>query len=161
MRPLFLYAKKSLHAGVRTGCHYLISLSVCVCVTFVVFTGCESCTRLISTSPGSMETGEYGLTRGTFCRAPSRGGRGRRVAVDFVVCFGCGGVYFVFSMIDLHFPIRVHDLWLRETQSSQRRLVEAATTASHSAHRKLAPTDAHQVYHLLCSHLRVIASVDQ
>ena len=31
--------KKTLHAGVRTECHFLISLSVCVrvCVTFVVF----------------------------------------------------------------------------------------------------------------------------
>ena len=36
-----------------------------VCVTFVVFTDCESCTRPISTNPGSMEAGEYGLTRGT------------------------------------------------------------------------------------------------
>ena len=51
----------------RTGFHYLItgSLSVClfVCVTFVVFTDCESCTRLISANPGSMEAGEYRLTR--------------------------------------------------------------------------------------------------
>ena len=28
------------------------------------FTDYESCTRPISTSPGSMEAGEYGLTRG-------------------------------------------------------------------------------------------------
>ena len=38
---------------------------VCVCVTFVVFTDCESCLRPISTNPGSMEAGDYGLTRGT------------------------------------------------------------------------------------------------
>ena len=41
---------------------------VCRCagvhVTFVVFTVRESCTRLISTNPGSMEAGVYGLTRG-------------------------------------------------------------------------------------------------
>ena len=51
----------------RTGCYYLIILSVYVrlYVTFVVFTDCESCTRSISTYPGSMEVGEYGLTRGT------------------------------------------------------------------------------------------------
>ena len=49
----------------RTGCHYLISLSVCQCVTLVVFADCESCTRPISTNSGSMEAGEYGLTRGT------------------------------------------------------------------------------------------------
>ena len=39
--------------------------SVGACVTFVVFTDCESCTGPISTNPGSMEAGEYGLTRGT------------------------------------------------------------------------------------------------
>ena len=40
-------------------------MSVCVYEAFVVFTDCESCTRPISTNPGSMESGEYGLTRGT------------------------------------------------------------------------------------------------
>ena len=30
-------------------------------------------------------------------RAPSLGGRGRRAAVDFVVCFGWGGFFRVFS----------------------------------------------------------------
>ena len=65
-----------------------------MCVTFVLFTDCESCTRPISTNPGSMEAGEYGLTRGMcFFRAPSRGGRGHRAAVDLVVCFG-GGRFF-------------------------------------------------------------------
>ena len=45
-------------------------------------------------------TGIYGNGRvwgnawGVFRRAPSQGGRGRRAAVDFVVCFGWGG-YFV------------------------------------------------------------------
>ena len=42
-----------------------VALFVCLCVTFVVFTDCESCTRLISINPGSMEAGQYGLTRGT------------------------------------------------------------------------------------------------
>ena len=68
-----LWEKKPLHTGVRTGCHYLISLSVSVsvCVTFVVFIDCESCTRPIFTNPGSMEAGECGLTRGT-CFAARR-----------------------------------------------------------------------------------------
>ena len=61
--------KKPLHTGVGTGCHYVISvslrLSFCECVTFVVFTDFESCTRPTSTNPESMEAGEYGLTRGT------------------------------------------------------------------------------------------------
>ena len=60
-----LMAKKPLHTGVRTGCHYLISLSVSACVTLVVFTDCASCTRPISTNPGSMEAGECGRIRGT------------------------------------------------------------------------------------------------
>ena len=67
-------AKKPLHTGVRTGCHCLICLSVCVCVCdieFVVFTDCDSCTRQISTNPGPMEAGEYGLSRGT-CFAARR-----------------------------------------------------------------------------------------
>ena len=54
--------KKPLYTGVRTGCHYLTSLSVRLCVTFVVFTDCTSCTRPISTNPASTETDEYGLT---------------------------------------------------------------------------------------------------
>ena len=37
----------------------------CVNITFVVFADCESCTKPISTKPGSMEAGEYELTRGT------------------------------------------------------------------------------------------------
>ena len=55
----------------RTGCQYLISLSVCpsvclcVCATFVVFTDRESCTKPISTNPGSRAAGEHGLTLGT------------------------------------------------------------------------------------------------
>ena len=50
---------------------YLVCLCVSVCVMFVVFTDCESCTRPISTNPGSTEPGEYGLTRGT-CFAARR-----------------------------------------------------------------------------------------
>ena len=94
-----------------------------------------------------------------FRRTPSRGGRGRRAAVDFVVCYGYGGIYFVFSLPGMffHFQTRAHDLWLRETQSSQRRLGEGTTTASQSPHRELVPTDPHQVYYLLCSHLRTMA----
>ena len=34
-------------------------------------TDCEGCTRPLSTNPGSMEAGEYGLTRGT-CSVASR-----------------------------------------------------------------------------------------
>ena len=64
-------------------------------------------------------------------------------------------------MTEFAFSNRAHDLWLREIQSSERRLGEGATTGRQSAHRTLAPTDPPQVDQLLCSHLRVIASVDQ
>ena len=39
---------------------------VSVCVIFAVFTDCESCTRPVSTNPGSMEASGCGRTRGTF-----------------------------------------------------------------------------------------------
>ena len=38
--------------------------SVCVCITLVAYIACESCTRPIPSNPGSLEAGEYGLTRG-------------------------------------------------------------------------------------------------
>ena len=63
--PCLIYLSTS--TGLRTGCHYLsiiVCLSVCVW-NIRVFTDCESCTRSISANPGSVEAGEYGLTRGT------------------------------------------------------------------------------------------------
>ena len=63
-RPKSLFIR-----GCVQGAIILISLSVCV--TLVVFTGCESCARPISTNPGSMEAGECALTRVT-CFAARR-----------------------------------------------------------------------------------------
>ena len=51
MRPFFAYRQKSLFIP---GCvqRAIIELVCqCVCVTFVVFTDCESCTKPISTNP--------------------------------------------------------------------------------------------------------------
>ena len=80
--------------------------SVYVCVTFVAFTSCESCTTPISTNTVSVEAGEYGLTRGTCfsCAVPtwSRSpGCGR-----FMVCFGWGGFLVVLQVIkfQIHAP---------------------------------------------------------
>ena len=47
-----------------------------------------------------------------FLRKPSRGGRGRRVVVDFVVCFGWGGFFSVFCFVvfyssNVHGPLKV------------------------------------------------------
>ena len=87
--PFFAYRPKSLLIpGSVRGAIVCLSVCVCVCVPFVVDTDCESCTRPVSTKPGSMEAGEYGLTRGTcFVARRCRGGRGCRAAVDIVVCF--------------------------------------------------------------------------
>ena len=41
-------------------------MSICVCVTLVVLTDCESYTTPITTNPGSTEAGDYRLTRGTW-----------------------------------------------------------------------------------------------
>ena len=93
-------SKKPHHTEVRTGRHYLISL----CVTFVVFTDCESCTRPISNS-GSMEAGECGRTHGTCfitCRLEV-------VAVAGLLCFSwCvfGGAFFSAFSMSLHFQSR-------------------------------------------------------
>ena len=88
-----------------------------------------------------------------FPRAPSRCGRGRWAAVDFVVCFVWGGIFLV---------LQVTTFSNSYTQSSQRRLGEGVPTASKSARIELAPTYPHQVYRLVCSHLRNLASaVDQ
>ena len=103
-----LYAKKPLHTGVRTGCHYFISLSVSgsVCATSAVFADCESCTRPIFFH----KLGIYGNGKvwanawDVFPRMPCRVGRGRRPAVDFVVCFGWGGFFFRFCFCNLFLP---------------------------------------------------------
>ena len=106
----------SASTGVRTGCHYLISVCVrvcacvrecvvCVCVTFVVFTDCDSCTRRISTNLGSMEAGECGRTRGPRFVARCL----EVVTVAGLMCVSwCalgGRNFFVLSM-SLHFEIR-------------------------------------------------------
>ena len=96
--------KKPLHTGGRTGCHYSISSSVClsVCVTFVVFADCESCTRPLSTNSGSMEAGEYGLTRGTrlVARNLEVGAVARLLWISWCVLGGAD--FFVFFFLRTH-----------------------------------------------------------
>ena len=109
MRPACLiYISTISSTGVRTGCHYLISLCVCVCdIEFVVFTDFESCTRPISTNPGSMEAGEYRLTRGTcFCAR-----RLKVVAVARLLWISwcvLGGVGFLIDLFFSIFFLRTH-----------------------------------------------------
>ena len=83
----------------------LPSVPECARVTFVVFSSCESCTRPVSTNPGSTEAGEYELTLDVFRGAPSRGDRGHRATVDLVVCFGPDvyfSLFFSFLVLRMH-----------------------------------------------------------
>ena len=59
-----------------------------------------------------MEAGEYGLTRRTFRRAPSRGGRRRRAAVDFVVQRFFRVFLFNFFFLRTHTACRKHEAHL-------------------------------------------------
>ena len=76
-------------------------VSVCVCVTFVVSADCESCTRPISTNPGSIKAGEYGVTRRIWFTAHYFDVVAHvRVAVlNLVLCLGCGGTFSCFFFI--------------------------------------------------------------
>ena len=78
--PFFPDGQKSLFisgcvkgASIKLVCllSFYPCVSVCVCVTFEVFTECENCTRPTFTSSGSIEAGEHGLTRGK-CFVASR-----------------------------------------------------------------------------------------
>ena len=63
MRPRWLIYL-STSTGVRTGLHYLYYLSVCIC-NIRGFYWLRELHEQISTNPGSMEAGDYGLTLGT------------------------------------------------------------------------------------------------
>ena len=112
-KPVFFpirRAKKHLRIGVRTGCRYLISLFVCLSVCLYVCLSVSVCICNIRRFHRSRELHEadvhkpgiYGSGRvwanawDVFRRAPSRGGRGRRAAVYFVLRFGCGFFFRVF-----------------------------------------------------------------
>ena len=88
-----------------------------------------------------------------FHRMPSRVACDRRAAVDFVVCFGWGDIFSVPAM-SLHFqhsfvdPISEQPAWTRRRGSHSQPICP----------QKLAPTYPHQVYRLVCSHPRNLAS---
>ena len=97
-----------------------------------------------------MEAGGHGQTRGALFVAVCL----EVVAVAALMwvswcVFGGAGFFLVFQ---------VSTFSNSYTQSSQRLLGEGAPTVSQSAHRELAPTYPHQVYHLVYSHLRNMAS---
>ena len=54
---------------------------------------------------GRVWANEWGVFRCTLFRV----GRGRRAAVDFVVCFGCGGFFRVSFLFDF-FSLNAHGL---------------------------------------------------
>ena len=82
----------------RTGCHYLICLSVPgMCVRVCNIRRFYSLRELYEADFHKL--GIYGSgpvwanAWDVFRRVSSRGGRGRRAAVHFVVRFGCGGIF--------------------------------------------------------------------
>ena len=102
---VFAYrAKKPLLTGVRTVCHYLVCL---VCLFLCNIRGCYWLRELYEAD--FYKPGIYGSERlwanacDVFHRTPSRGGRGRRTAVDFVMCFGCGEIFSFFLFFLLFF----------------------------------------------------------
>ena len=105
-----------------------------MCVTFVVLTGCESCTRPTVTNPGSMEAGECVLTRGT-CFAARRLELVAVAAVNFVVCFRWGDFFlrafheFVFSNSFLD-PVSEQPAWTRR-RGSDSQLIGPPRTRAH------------------------------
>ena len=89
---LCLSPKRPLHTGVRTGCHYLISL--CHIRRFYRL---RELYEVDFHKPGIYGSGRvWANAWDVFRRTPSQGGRGRRAAVDFVVCFGCAGIFSCF-----------------------------------------------------------------
>ena len=101
-----------------------------------------------------MGPSEYGLTRGTcfFARRLDVVAVAGLMWVSWCV-LGGAGFFLVFQVTTFSnsYP-----------QRSQRLLGEGAPTASQSTYRELAPTYPHQVFRLVCSHLRNMASsVDQ
>ena len=80
----------------RAGCHYLISLSLSNIGRFY-------CLRELYKAdfhkPGVYRIGRVWANGwDVFDRMPARAARGRRAAVDFVVCFGRGGFFSFFRL---------------------------------------------------------------
>ena len=104
-----------------------------MCVTFVVFTYCESCTRPISTNPGSMEAGQYGLTRVT-CFLAWRlelDAVAGLLWMDFVVRFGWGGGFFRVFFPSIFFFLRTHTACCKHEAASC--LIYLSTSNPHRA----------------------------
>ena len=98
----------------RTGFHNLISLPVRLAVCVLVCTcnlGRFYLLRELNEA-GFHKPETYGSGRvwsnawNVLRRSPSRGGRGRRAAVDFAVCFEWGG-FFQFFFFRLFFCLRM------------------------------------------------------
>ena len=87
----------------------LHSVSVSVCVTFAVFTDCESCTRPITTNPGSMEAGECELTRGT-CIIACRLELYAVAGLLWLSCFVLDGARFLLVFFFYFFSSNAHRL---------------------------------------------------
>ena len=127
--------KKPLYTGVRIGCRYIFCLSVCVSVSVCNIRRFR-CLRELHEAD-FYKPGIYGSGRvwanawDVFPRMPSRVGRGRQGAVDFVVCFGLGVFFCVFFSIffslertrpaaSMRPPCLIYSLLVMRNQTSSR-----------------------------------------
>ena len=96
--PCLIYFSTS--TGVRTGCHYSISMSVSVCMCNInIFHYCKRCTRPASTNAGIYGSGRvWANARDVPRRMKFRGGRGRGATMDFVVSFRCDRISILFCV---------------------------------------------------------------
>ena len=120
----------------------------------MIFTDFEGCTRPIY-KPGIYGSGRvWAYVWDVFRRTPSRGDRGRWGAVDFVVCFGCGGISFFYFSEDTQSTVstigEVNEARRPQTSSRPRTFEEkktkkttrnpAALKTHHEIHGSLAST---------------------
>ena len=110
MRSFFVYkAEQPLITGVHTGCDYFFYLPVCLYVQHLWFL---LIVRAVHGAdfhkPGIYGSGRvWANTWDLVRRTPCRGGRGRRAAVDFVVCFGFVSFFSCFFSSNEHGLLQV------------------------------------------------------
>ena len=112
MRPPLASFTSLLVPGCVQGARlFNLSVGVCACVTLLRFYCLRELYEADFHKPGIYGTGRvWANAWDVFHRTPSRGDRGRRAAVDFVVCFGCGGIFFVFFLAFFCFFSNAHSM---------------------------------------------------
>ena len=116
MRPFFALWQKSLFIPgcVQGAIIYFVSVRLCICQCV-----CKIRRFYRLREPYNVDFHKLGIYANkrvwanawdVFPRMPSRVGRGRRAAVDFVVCFGWGGFLFRVLFFRFFFSSNAHGL---------------------------------------------------